>query len=325
MRRATAPLPELIEAFFRANYDLAPTTERFYRGNLRAFVAFIDQVHHRPATLADLSKPNVDAYLKWRMHAPTERYPAGSAFATRAACVSLKRFASWLADEGIAAETDGRSLLRTVRRTKVDDDVRRPLSDPEVERLLAAATRAGSVARALIVFALGTGLRLTELRLATIADLDVDRGEFVVRPETSKFGRGRTVYLHPAIARELDRYLRERRLATDPASPLFPTRTGACFADDGFAKLFARLRRDAGLTTFSAHLLRHTWATSFMRADGASLLELKRQGGWQRWEMVERYSHAVPPRDRRSLPNPLQKTALSQPPSARVNRLSVAG
>jgi integrase len=93
------------------------------------------------------------------MHAPTERYPAGSAFATRAACLSLKRFASWLADEGIAAETDGRSLLRTFLRTKVDDDVRRPLSDPEVERLLAAATRAGLGARALIVFALGTGLR----------------------------------------------------------------------------------------------------------------------------------------------------------------------
>ena len=45
---------------------------------------------------------------------------------------------------------------------------------------------------------------------------------------------------------------------------------------------------------------------------GASLLELKRQGGWQRWERVARYSHAVPPHDRRTLPNPLQKTAFGQ-------------
>jgi len=29
-----------------------------------------------------------------------------------------------------------------------------------------------------------------------------------------------------------------------------------------------------------------------MRAPNANLLELKRQGGWARWEMVERYSHA---------------------------------
>jgi len=73
--------------------------------------------------------------------------------------------------------------------------------------------------------------------------------------------------------------------------------------------------------------MRHTWATNFMRVPGASLLELKRQGGWQRWEQVERYSHAVPHHDRRTLPNPLgiQKTAFGQLPSTRVSRLSVAG
>ncbi|MEK7862896.1 MAG: hypothetical protein AAB295_06485, partial [Chloroflexota bacterium] len=56
-----------------------------------------------------------------------------------------------------------------------------------------------------------------------------------------------------------------------------------------------------------------------------SLLELKRQGGWERWEMVERYSHRVPVRDRLALPNPLeapQKTAFGQPPLARVSSLS---
>ncbi len=42
-----------------------------------------------------------------------------------------------------------------------------------------------------------------------------------------------------------------------------------------------------------------------MKAPGANLLEVKRQGGWERWEMVERYSHAIPPRDRLALPNPL--------------------
>lgn len=74
-------------------------------------------------------------------------------------------------------------------------------------------------------------------------------------------------------------------------------------------------------------LMRHTWATNFMRVPGASLLELERQGGWQRWEQVERYSHAVPHHDRRTLPNPLgvQKTAFGQLPSTRVSRLSIVG
>lgn len=65
-----------------------------------------------------------------------------------------------------------------------------------------------------------------------------------------------------------------------------------------------------------------------MKADGANLLELKRQGGWERWEMVERYSHAIPVKDRRSLPNPLapsHKTAFGQLPSARISSLRVIG
>jgi len=43
---------------------------------------------------------------------------------------------------------------------------------------------------------------------------------------------------------------------------------------------------------------------------GADLLSLQRQGGWERLEMVERYSHAVPLRDRSALPNPLASRTL---------------
>lgn len=155
--------------------------------------------------------------------------------------------------------------------------------------------------------------------------MDLERGEFQVRPETSKFGKARTVSLHPAVVRDLDRYLRDRATARDAAAPRFPTRSGEPFTEDGFAKLFQRLRRASGLSVFSAHLMRHTWATNFMRIPGASLLELKRQGGWRRWEQVERYSHAVPHQDRRTLPNPLQKTAFGQLPSTLVSRLSIVG
>lgn len=100
------------------------------------------------------------------------------------------------------------------------------------------------------------------------------------------------------------------------------------FASAGFAKVFTRLKRRSGLRGFSARVLRHTWATNFMKADGANLLERKRQGGWERWEMVERNSHAIPVKDRRSLPNPLestQRTAFGQQPSARISRLRAIG
>lgn len=173
------------------------------------------------------------------------------------------------------------------------------------------------------VLAAGTGLRLSELREARVGDLDLTERTFTVRPETSKFGRGRVVHFHDAVGREMDRYLRETRFGAERSAPLFPNRAGDFFTEAGFDKLFQRIAERSGLRSFSAHILRHTWATNFMKAPNASLLELKRQGGWERWEMVERYSHATPPRDRSALPNPLHKSAFSQPPSSAQKRLSV--
>jgi len=322
LRQVNVALGDVIESFFRANYDLSPKTERWYRQNLRAFCAFVLANQRRPAILQDVNKAMADAFLKWRRSVPTRKYPGGSPFAVRAAAVTLKRFASYLAIDGILADVGGISVLRHVKRGKVDDDVRRPLSDSESDSAISAASNLGTVPRAVCVLGFGSGLRLNELREARVCDLDLQRGEFHVRPETSKFGKGRTVFLHPAIASDLDRYLRDRSTNRESDAPLFPTRTSQPFTEDGFAKLFQRIHRVSELRTFSAHLMRHTWATNFMRVPGASLLELKRQGGWQRWEQVERYSHAVPHHDRRTLPNPLQKTAFGQQPSARVSRLS---
>jgi integrase len=189
------PLDDLIEQFFRANYDLSAKTERFYRQHLRDFVAFIVRSTGRTARLRDLTKENADAFLKERAGQPTQKYPRGSPFSARAAAVTIKRFANWLAQDGILTDDFGSSVLRQVKRGEVDDDVRQPLSDQEKDRAISAATEIGPVSRAACVFGLGSGLRLNEMREDRVADLDLQRGEFNVRPETSKFGKGRTVGL----------------------------------------------------------------------------------------------------------------------------------
>ena len=323
--RPDAPLAVAIESFFRANYDLAPKTERWYRQNLVAFHAWIGTLKGREPQIGDLDKQHVDAYLRERMATPTRKYPRGSPFVTRAAAVSLKRLASFLAQDGILADKFGGSVLKHVKRTKLDEDVRQPLSDSDLFRILGSAGTPGSRDYTLVILGAGTGLRLNELRECTIGDLDLPDRSVTVRPETSKFGRGRLVHFHDAVGRELDRYLRESRFGADRSDPLFPTRTGAFFERDGFEKIFQRVRERSGVAHFSAHVLRHTWATTFMRAPNANLLELKRQGGWARWEMVERYSHAIPPRDRSALPNPLHKSAFVQLPASAQKRLSSVG
>jgi integrase len=322
--RGDTPLETVIESFFRANYDLAPKTEEFYRSSLRSFSTWVRRVRRREPILADVDRSLVNAFLKDRISIPTRKYPGGSAFAARAASVSLKRFASFLSAEGILADRSGGSVLANVRRTKVDEDVRQPLSDDELDQVVRGAGRPGQRDHAIVVFLAGTGLRSNEAREARISDLDLAACTLAVRPETSKFGRGRTVQFHPAVGRELDRYLRSRSDLRHDA-PLFPTDAANPFTVEGWEKVFQRIRARSRVPVFCAHVLRHTWATNFMRQPGADLLQLKRQGGWARWEMVERYSHAIPIHDRNALPNPLQKPASSQPPvsgPSALNRLS---
>jgi len=47
-----------------------------------------------------------------------------------------------------------------------------------------------------------------------------------------------------------------------------------------------------------------------MKPPGADLLALMRQGGWKRFQMVERYSHAIPVKDRAALPNPMAEAKI---------------
>lgn len=305
--RPETQLSTAVESFFRANYDIAPKTRRWYAMYLSQLVGFLRHSTGREPELQDFTKSNADAFLYGVSQRPTAKYPLGSPFNTRGASASLKRLGSFLAQDGILHDEHGQSVVKNVKRGKVDDDVRQPLTDDEVDLVLQAAGRPGTRDHALIVFTLGTGLRLSELRLAEVRDSDSGLCQFTVRPETSKFGRSRVVYFHKQVARELDRYLRDRHIRSS-GDPLFPTDAEGYFDEDGFGKVFARVSARSGVP-FSAHVLRHTWATNFMRQPGADLLQLKRQGGWKRWEQVERYAHAIPPKDREALPNPLRRIA----------------
>jgi hypothetical protein len=82
--RADASLHIAVESFFRANYDLAPKTERWYRDNLAAFLAWSEGTLGRVPQLRDLTKQLVDAYLRSRITRPTRKYPKGSPFAATA-------------------------------------------------------------------------------------------------------------------------------------------------------------------------------------------------------------------------------------------------
>lgn len=310
--RSDTPLSAAYDSYLRSKRRIGDKTRSWYATYLNAYANWLIRLG-RAAVVGDVSQDLVEAFLDDYRKRPTKKYARGSAFSERAAAVTLKTFANWLAKNRILADDRGDSVLSAVENAKVDQDVRQPLSNEDVQRLLQSAGRPGSMERALVVFMLGTGLRLNEAREARVADIDLDNCTFTVRPETSKFDRSRVAYFHRDVAFELDRYLRGREddwYSDSSGSPLFPNSSGRLYTDDGWDKVFQRLKERSGIPQFSAHRLRHTWATQFMRS-GGDLLDLKRQGGWKKWEMVERYSHAIPPRNPDLLPNPLSVKAPS--------------
>jgi site-specific recombinase XerD len=303
--RSDTPLPKVIESFFIHN-GMAAKTKEFYRGNFNAYVAWLKERIDEEPTLADLDGDYVSAYLRELETKPTAKYPEGSPFRTRGACTSLKRLAHWLVEESVLTE----SPLDRIKKATEPEGVRQPLTDQELETIRFAAGRSGTRDHALVVFLASTGLRLNEARELRVADLNLDECQVTVRAMTSKVRRGRTVDFHTAVAREMDRYLRKRQNVSAEA-PLFPTDEGAFFkSTESFGKVFARIAEESGVRRFHAHLLRHTWATNWMKHPGADLLTLMRQGGWKRLQMVERYSHAIPVKDRAALPNPMAEAKI---------------
>ena len=105
-----------------------------------------------------------------------------------------------------------------------------------------------------------------------------------LNPGTTKNGEGRGIPLN-----------KDALLALRQVQGQHPTR---CFTFAGkpmkeIGEAFKRALKRAGITDFTFHDLRHTWA-SWHVMSGTSLQELMELGGWKSYEMVLRYAHLAP-------------------------------
>jgi integrase len=300
MRDPSTALEGVIDTFMwsKRAERISPETERWYRVFLESFVHWL-RAEGREGTISDLDAPTARAYVAHRLiHG--EKGP-GSPFQARASAVALKALSSYLAREGIT-KNDALALVKVPR---VDDQTRTELTSEQFAQVMKAAERGRNRARdkAILTLMIVCGLRLNETRLLTLEDVDFDQGVIHIRPETSKFRKGRYVTLYPDAAAALVGYVFDHRRG--PGNALFLTEHGGNFTRDGFARVFRSLRARGGLAKFSAHLLRHTAASGFMRAQTGNVIELQRQFGWSDIRMAMRYVHETEAKEMVSRPSPL--------------------
>ena len=266
-------LAPTLEAFFverlAGQRQASVHTIASYRDTFRLLLGFIEErrgIAPSRLDLADLDAPLIGAFLD---HLERER---GSSVRTRntrlAAIHSLFRFAALRHPEH--AGVIQRVLAIPQKRFERHDVSF--LSPEEAEALLAAPDRStwiGRRDRALLLLALQTGLRVSEL--TDLRREDVRLGSTAYVTCRGKGRRTRSTPLTTATVRILREWIRE--IPDPPEAPLFPGPRGLPLSRDGVRRLVERHVRTAErhcpslhAKTVTAHVLRHTCAMTLLRS-----------------------------------------------------------
>ena len=293
----------------------SPNTVASYRDTFRLLVAFAQQqTGQAPSVLKieDLDAKLIGAFLE---HLEVDRHNSVRTRNNRLAAIrSLFAYAALRHPDH--AELIQRVLAIPAKR--VDRQLVSFLTQDEVNALLAAPDRRTWVGRrdhALLVVAIQTGLRVSEVAALACKDVDLNTGAHV-----RCHGKGRKQRITPLTGqtcRVLHSWLAEHQ--GGPDRPLYPSRRGGHLSRDAIALLVARHARIAerlcpSLTTktVTPHVLRHTCAMKLLTA-GVDTSVIALWLGHERVETTQIYLHADLGIKERAL-------ARTQPPDTRPGR-----
>lgn len=287
-----------LEAFFTdrliTQRNASPRTIAAYRDTWRLLLRFAsEQTGKQPARLefSDLDAPLIGAFL---YHLEHER---GNTARTRnarlAAIHSLFRYAALRHPEDIA--TIGRVIEIPPKRHK--HKLISYLDLDEIKALLAAPDRTTWLGRrdhALLLTAIQTGLRVSELASINIGDVSLSTGA-----HCRVIGKGRKERCAPLTTETvavLRTWLAERQ--GNANEPLFPTRRGGPLSPKAIAWLLDKHTTTAAtgcpsLRTkrVTPHVLRHTNAM-LLRARDTDILTIALWLGHESTKSTEIYLHA---------------------------------
>ena len=196
----------------------------------------------------------------------------------------LRAFFSWCVREGYAASDP----TRGIRRRKDEGRVR-ALPEDVVKRLLTLPDRstwAGARDYVFILLALDTGIRSSEALRLLPADVDLARGEILVRAEVAKTRRARVLPISPPTVKAIRELLAARPEEWGDV-PVLCSELGKDLPTASLDARFARYSRRLGVKV-RPYDLRHTFATEFLRR-GGDPLTLRLILGHATFAMTQRY------------------------------------
>jgi len=269
----SANLAALLEAFFTdrliAQRRVSPHTVASYRDTFRLLLRFAQQeLGKSPSNLAmtDLNAKLVGAFLD-----NLEKARANACRSRNLRLTAIRSFFRYAALE-CPEYSEGIQRVLAIPRKRQSSRLVDFLTKPETEALLAVpdqTTWLGRRDRALLLLAMQTGLRLSELIGLRQGDIYLGRGAHV-RCE----GKGRKQRCTPltrTTVRALRAWIREQ--GNDETRILFPSARGGLLSHDSVQYLVAKYATTAAESCptlrkkrVTPHVLRHTTAMELLQA-----------------------------------------------------------
>jgi len=266
MDKGDTDLSRVIEFYetFNRSEGKSPRTVEWYSEVLNLFLDWL-RSKGKPTNLGSVGEMEVREFILFLR----EKRVNGKSLSSHTLnnrVRALRAFFPWLAHEGY---TD-RNLLAGLRPPKVAQTVIEPLTAEEVERLFSRInqnTMLGARNAAILALLLDTGLRLSELVTLKVQDVHLDLRYVKV---LGKGAKERIVPMGASCHKALLRYY--HHFWVEPAhlgvDTFLLTLDGFPLTDTAIKSMMARLAKSAGVPRLHPHLLRHTYATSFLLNGG---------------------------------------------------------
>lgn len=296
-RKKALTFRDFIEKYYR---DYLLRNQKRGGETLRRLERLFGDFYDTP--LADIRKIDVE---KWK----TARLAAVAPATVNRYLTDFKAAVRWACTNGLIAENP----VAAVRKAREPNSIKiRYLTDDERARLLAALDAREAAIRAararsrehsnrrylpdlsetafadyfkpLVITALNTGIRKTALLSLKWEDIDLDRGNIVLRAEAAKSGKSSVLPANPLVLETLRAWRAQR--AEDPVFP-----------GGDFRKTWRAVLAAAGISDFRFHDLRHDFASRLVMA-GVDLNTVRELLTHSDIGMTLRYAHLAPEKKR---------------------------
>ena len=294
MNTLAVELQTYFTTFAHAQRDLSPNTITAYRDTWRMLITFLAARTGAKAEhidFNDIDTENITAFLDYLQH---ER---GNSAATRNARLSAIRAVLSHAMPGHLDHAGTLTRVLAIPPKRHPKPILEFLTPEESDALIAAPERGRWTGRrdhAILVLAIQTGLRISELTSLTCTSIHLGAGANVTC--TGKGRRTRATPLTPTTTAVLAGYLTERQAR--PGTALFCGPHGQRLSPDALEHRLKRHTTTAATSCASIadkhvtmHTLRHTAAMNLL-AHGVDISVIALWLGHQRTQSTDAYLHA---------------------------------